>query len=132
MWSARIRRSNSLVVNTRSTPCPANSPWNNGFSLSSFFARHGMIDNAKIRSGSMSIFFANAVFITAPNISCGDLADDNLFAICGYWDLINLTHPGQQDVNIGYISRSPFVNLSTNSVPSSMIVRSAENVVSNT
>ena len=41
-------------------------------------------------------------------------------------------YPGQQEVNIGRSFNSPLVNLFTNSFPSSIIVRSAENVVSNT
>ena len=37
---------------------------------------------------------------------------------------------GQQEVNIGRSFNSPLVNLETNSWPSSIMVRSAENVVS--
>ena len=45
------------------------------------------------------------------------------------------TQPGQHDVNIGNFSGFPaaaFLSFATNSLPSSMIVRSAEKSVSNT
>ena len=50
----------------------------------------------------------------------------------GYWDFRNRTQPGQQEVNMGYLWALPSCIRWRNSVPSSMMVRSAEKLVSNT
>ena len=82
-----------------------------------------MIDTVQIFSGSTPIDFAKYVFMTAPNICCGDFALDNCGTRCGYWDLMKRIHPGQQEVNIGRSLSSPFWSRSKNSAPSSMIVK---------
>ena len=69
--------------------------------------------------------------MTAPNICWGDLAVDRQEVRWGYWDFIKRIQPGQQEVNIGRSFSSPLVKRLINSVLSSMIVRSAENTVSN-
>ena len=82
-------------------------------------------------SGLTPSFLAKYVFATAPNICCGDLAVERLSTMSGYWDFKKRTHPGQQEVNMGHLCSSLWARRSRNSVPSSMIVRSAEKLVSN-
>ena len=89
-----------------------------------------MMDTEQIWSGSTPSFCAIKVFAMAPNICCGDFALERFFTYSGYCVLTNLTHPGQQDVNIGQWYSSLWVKRSMNSLPSSMMVRSAEYVVS--
>ena len=50
----------------------------------------------------------------------------------GYCDFAKRIQPGQQLVNMGIGASPGCVSRCTNSVPSSMIVRSAEKFVSNT
>ena len=66
----------------------------------------------------------------APSISIGDLQVDMLGIISGKWCSRYLTHPGEQEVNIG--STPPFWMRPSSSVASSMMVRSAPKSVSNT
>ena len=56
----------------------------------------------------------------------------DLFQEMGNWVLANRIHPGQQEVNMGNSFSSPAVNRFRNSLASSIMVRSAENTVSNT
>ncbi len=66
----------------------------------------------------------------APIICCGDLHDDRLGINSGWNVSAYFIHPGLHDVIRG---KGPFVfSLSISSVPSSIIVRSAVNCVSNT
>ena len=103
-----------------------------GSAHSAFLARQGMMETEKILDGSTPSVCAYQLLATAPNICCGDLADDSWPTNCGQWLLTKRIQPGQQEVNIGNFSRSRCLRRSTNSLPSSMIVRSAEKLVSNT
>ena len=62
----------------------------------------------------------------------GDLAVDRLVVYSGNWPFTNRTQPGQQEVNMGHLYWSRWVNRCKNSVPSSMMVRSAVKLVSKT
>ena len=129
--SARIIRTNSRVVSTRSTSGPV-SVRMVGSSHSAFLATQGMMDTQKIFSGATPSFWANQLLVTLPNICWGDLAVDSCPVSSGYWLFKNRTQPGQQLVNMGQRSRPPTFSRRRNSLPSSMMVRSAEKLVSNT
>jgi hypothetical protein len=75
-------------------------------------------------------FSAKYSFITAENMPCGERQVDRLSANSGYLFSQNFTHPGQHEVKSG--SFSPDFNLSANSFDSSITVRSAPKLVSNT
>ena len=72
----------------------------------------------------------------APNICCGDLAVEGTSSKSGKLCSKKFTQPGQQEVKIGnFTFLSPFRWLfkrPSNSVPSSIMVRSAAKSVSNT
>ena len=70
--------------------------------------------------------------VTAPNICWGDFAVDSSPTMSGYWDLRKRTQPGQQEVNMGILCSLPSCIRWRNSVPSSIMVRSAVKLVSNT
>jgi len=101
-----------------------------GRSISSFFAVHGIMATQKIRSGGICIFCAQYVLMMGPIIIMGDLHVDRFFPNWGYFFSTRLTQPGQQLVNMG--KGPPALTRSSSSLPSSMIVRSAVKLVSNT
>ena len=68
----------------------------------------------------------------APNICWGDLALESSGTRSGYSILAKRTHPGQQEVKRGKRSAGASFSIWTNSLPSSMMVRSAEKSVSKT
>ena len=131
IWSARSKRTNSRVVSTKSTSKPC-AVFIVGNSLSAFLATQGITDTQKIFSGSVFNFFANQLFTMLPNICCGDFALDSWPTSSGYCPFKKRTQPGQQLVNIGQRVSPPAFSRCRNSFPSSIIVRSAEKLVSNT
>ena len=87
---------------------------------------HGITEMARIFSGRRRSLFLRSSSATAPNICCGDFAVDRFNR-----ELRELPfdkpHPsrGEQGVNIGHVCASRCVKRSINSLPSSMMVRSA-------
>ena len=90
------------------------------------------MDTQQIFSGSTPSFWANQLLATLPNICWGDLALDSWPTSSGYWPFKHRTQPGQQLVNMGHRVRPPDFSRWRNSLPSSMMVRSAVKLVSNT
>ena len=82
------------------------------------------------------IFSAQYVLAIDPNICCGERALDGISSKSGNCFSKKFTQPGQQEVMIGnFTDLSPFRNAPrrpSNSVPSSMMVKSAAKSVSNT
>ena len=130
-WSARSIRTNSRVVSTQSTSGPCSVAMV-GSSHSAFLATQGMMDTQQIFSVSTPSFWANQLLATLPNICWGDLALDSWPTSSGYWPFKNRTQPGQQLVNMGHRVRPPDFRRWRNSLPSSIMVRSAVKSVSNT
>ena len=97
---SRSRRSTSRVVSTAST---SRKPelLTSGTPHSYFFAVHGITETQKMSFGSMLCVLANHVFVTAPNICCGDLAVDSCGTISGYSSFKKRTQPGQHEVKSG-------------------------------
>ncbi len=119
----------SRVVRTASTsgsPVVASS----GLVTSNFLAVQGITETTKIFSAGIWFFSAYQFFITAPNISCGDLQLERLGNRSGKKCSQYLTQPGLQEVIRGNVP--PLSKRVKSSVPSSIMVRSAAKSVSKT
>ena len=132
IWQTFTILANSRVVMERSTSLPASASFTASTAHSYFLAVQGMTETQKIFLGSTPIFSAKYVFVTAPNICWGLFAVERFFASSGCFIFTYLTQPGQQEVNMGMGYSPGWVILWMNSLPSSIMVRSAEKLVSNT
>ncbi len=124
-------RANSRVVKTTSVSWSPEALMYLSRRISNFFAVQGMMDVMWTVWKSILFLSAQYVFARTESICCGDFAVEKLSTKSGAYFSIQSVHAGQQDVMSGSLPM-PFVKRLTNSVPSSMMVTSAEKFVSKT